>query len=91
MNDSGYRTPFGPTGENPIDKAMCRQLLDVALRNGGEYADLFFEHRASGGLSFVNGIVRVASRSVTVGMGTSGIQGLLYVGAQDMQAAASYS
>lgn len=68
-NPAGYRAPFGPTGEHPVDKALCRRLLDIALGNGGEYADLFFEYRVGGALSFADGIVKVASRGVTVGMG----------------------
>jgi TldD protein len=36
---------------------------------GGDYADLFFEYRAGGGLSFEEGILRSASRGVSLGLG----------------------
>jgi TldD protein len=64
-----HRAPFGPRGENPVDEALCRRLLDIALENGGDYADLFFEYRASGGFSFTEGILKAASRGVSVGLG----------------------
>jgi len=44
-------------------------LLEIALAQGGDYADLFFEYRASGGISFEEGITRSASRGVSMGLG----------------------
>jgi TldD protein len=64
-----YRAPFAPGGDNAIDPAMCEKLLSVALTNGGEYADLFFEYRAGGGFSFDEGILKAASRGVSMGVG----------------------
>src|SRR5512142_1133962 len=64
-----YRAPFAPGGDSSIDAALCGRLLAVALSRGGEYADLFFEYRAGGGFSFEEGILRDASRGVSVGMG----------------------
>ncbi|NLE86769.1 MAG: metalloprotease TldD [Myxococcales bacterium] len=61
------RAPFAPGGS--IDMEVCRKLLAVALSRGGDYADLFFEYRASGGLSFEEGITRSASRGVSMGVG----------------------
>jgi TldD protein len=63
------RAPFAPGGGNPIDAATCERLLAVALSRGGEYADLFFEYRAAGGLSYDEGILKAASRGVSVGVG----------------------
>jgi TldD protein len=63
------RAPFAPGGDSPIDAATCARLLGVALGKGGEYADLFFEYRASGGFSFDEGILKSASRHVSVGVG----------------------
>ena len=63
------RAPFAPGGDNAIDAATCDRLLAVALTKGGEYADLFFEYRAGGGFSFEEGILKAASRGVSVGVG----------------------
>jgi TldD protein len=63
------RAPFAPGGDSPIDAATCERLLSVALSRGGEYADLFFEYRAASGLSFEEGILKAASRGVSVGVG----------------------
>lgn len=69
MTSTSYRAPFAPGGASPIDAEICRKLLGIALSKGGEYADLFFEYRAGGGLSFEEGITRSASRGVTMGLG----------------------
>jgi TldD protein len=64
-----YRAPFGPGGPAAIDNEVCRKLLEVALSRGGDYADLFFEYRAAGGMTFEEGITRSASRGVSMGLG----------------------
>lgn len=64
-----YRAPFAQGGTAEIDEATCRRLIDVALSTGGEYADLFFEYHASGGLFFEDGIAKSASRRVSMGLG----------------------
>jgi TldD protein len=64
-----YRAPFGPDGASAIDAALAEKLLAVALARGGDYADLFFEYRAAGGLVFDEGILKSASRGVSMGLG----------------------
>jgi TldD protein len=64
-----YKAPFAPGGSNAIDEAIARRLLTVALSNGGDYADLFFEYRAAGGFVFDEGILKSASRGVSMGLG----------------------
>jgi TldD protein len=64
-----YRAPFAPGGSSGIDDDVCQKLLEIALSRGGDYADLFFEYRASGSLSFEEGITRSASRGTSVGLG----------------------
>ncbi|HEX4336345.1 MAG TPA: metallopeptidase TldD-related protein [Polyangiaceae bacterium] len=64
-----YRAPFAPGGSSGIDADICRKLLEIALGRGGDYADLFFEYCANGGLSFEEGITRSASRSTSLGLG----------------------
>jgi len=64
-----YQAPFAPGGPLGIDDEICRKLLGIALSRGGDYADLFFEYRAGGGIVFEEGITRSASRSVSLGLG----------------------
>src|ERR1039457_688469 len=64
-----YRAPSGPGGSMPLDTALAERLLTVALSRGGDYADLFFEYRAGGGLVFDEGILKSASRGVSMGLG----------------------
>src|SRR5687767_1573275 len=69
MRSQAYRAPFAPGGDTEVDPATCSRLLSVALSRGGDYADLFFEYRAAGGLSYDEGILKTASRGVAMGMG----------------------
>ena len=64
-----YKAPFALGGPNAIDEAIARRLLTVALSNGGDYADVFFEYRAAGGFVFDEGILKSASRGVSMGLG----------------------
>src|SRR5450631_1534069 len=64
-----YRAPFAPGGTREIDVALGEKLLTIALSNGGDYADIFFEYRAAGGLVFDEGILKSASRGVSMGLG----------------------
>jgi TldD protein len=64
-----YKAPFASGGSNPIDEALAGRLLTAALSRGGDYADLFFEYRAGGGLVFDEGILKSASRGVSLGLG----------------------
>jgi TldD protein len=64
-----YFAPFGPGGSHAFDEATGARLLSIALSRGGDYADLFFEYRAAGGLAFEEGITRSASRGVSLGLG----------------------
>mgnify|MGYP000523542450 CR=1 FL=1 len=51
-----YKAPFGPGGASEVDVKMAEQLLSIALDKGADYADLFFEYRAAGGLVYDEGI-----------------------------------
>ncbi|HEY4016749.1 MAG TPA: metallopeptidase TldD-related protein [Polyangiaceae bacterium] len=64
-----YRAPFAAGGAADIDAALAGKLLGIALASGGDYADLFFEYRAAGDLVFDDGILKSASRSVSMGLG----------------------
>lgn len=64
-----HRAPFFDTHTGGVDDAIARRLLAVALAGGAEYADLFFEYRTSFGMVLEEGIVKNASRSVSMGLG----------------------
>src|SRR5687768_6152074 len=69
------RAPFALGKSHAIDPDIANRLLTVALAQGGDYADLFFEYQASGGLTFEEGITRSASRGVSVGLGVRVLSG----------------
>jgi TldD protein len=52
-----------------IDTAVCSELLGIAMSRGGEHAELYFEHRESGNISFEQQVVKSASRGITQGLG----------------------
>src|SRR5690606_6783187 len=70
-----YKAPFGPGGASEVDAALAEKLLAVALERGADYADLFFEYRAAGGLVYDEGILKSASRGVSMGLGVRAQQG----------------
>ncbi len=52
-----------------IDEATAQGLLDIALSKGGEYAELYFEHKTGGSIQFEQSAVKNATRSVNQGLG----------------------
>jgi TldD protein len=52
-----------------IDASMAQSLLDAALSRGGEYAELYFEHRTAGSIAFEQRAVKSANRSISQGLG----------------------
>jgi TldD protein len=70
-----YKAPFAPGAPDAIDARTCEKLLSVALAGGGDYADLFFEYRAAGGFVFDEGILKTASRGVSMGLGVRVMKG----------------
>ena len=61
--------PSRPAATPPSTQPPASACSAVALSRGGDYADLFFEYRAGGGFSFDEGILKAASRGVSVGVG----------------------
>ena len=70
-----YRAPFAPGASRPIDAHTAEKLLAVALDGGGDYADLFFEYRAAGSFVYEEGILKSASRGVSLGLGVRVMKG----------------
>jgi len=52
-----------------IDEAMSQSLLDTALSHGGDYAELYFEHKTAGTIMFEQQAVKSANRSISQGVG----------------------
>ena len=63
------RAPFAPSGPFEIDHERARKLLTVALSQGGDAADLFAEYGLGASMVLEEGIVKSASRGVSVGVG----------------------
>jgi TldD protein len=70
-----YFAPFGASGPYSIDAQLATKLLNVALSNGADYADLFFEYRAAGSMVYDEGILKSASRGVSLGLGVRAQKG----------------
>jgi TldD protein len=58
-----FRSRYG------IDTGVAQSLLDVALARGGDYAELYFEHRTAGSIAFEQQAVKSANRSINQGLG----------------------
>ena len=70
-----YHAPFSAGGPYAIDAELARKLLALALSQGADYADLFFEYRAAGSLVYDEGILKSASRGVSMGLGVRALKG----------------
>jgi TldD protein len=65
----GYFEAFG------IDEALVRKVLAAAACRGGDFADVFFQHRISSGLGLEDGKVNRAYSSVDLGAGVRVVKG----------------
>ena len=58
-----------------ISDSLCRKILAEALAKGGDWADLFFEHRVRNWLSLEDGKVSRAASEVALGVGIRCVEG----------------
>jgi TldD protein len=65
----GYFGRFGVT------EGLIKNTLGTALSKGGDYADVFFQHRVSNNLSLEDGAVNRASANVGLGVGVRVVKG----------------
>ena len=65
----GYFARFGVTEQ------LILGTLSAALSKGGDYADVFFQHRVSNNLSLEDGIVNRATANVALGVGVRVLKG----------------
>src|SRR3712207_1407053 len=72
--------PAGPAGAFfqdafAIDTAILAEVIGVALGRGGEYAELYFEYRESGSITFEEQAVKSVGGGVMQGLGVRVIAG----------------
>jgi TldD protein len=70
-----YHAPFAPRGSHAIDADIANRLLRVAMEQGGDYADLFFEYTVSGSYGYDEQILKSARRAVSMGLGVRVMKG----------------
>src|SRR5262245_15216916 len=58
-----------------VGPAEMERVLGMALSKGGDFADLFFEHRVNSSLFFEEDIVKNASRGIIQGVGVRVVKG----------------
>ncbi len=58
-----------------IDAALAERLLAAALSSGGDYADLYFEHRSGADFVLEDGRIRTVGRGITLGLGVRVLRG----------------
>ena len=73
-----------------IDSAAMSSLLSIALSRGGDFAELFFEHRTNSAIQWEDQRVKSASRNVAQGVGIRVVKGdaigYAYTESLDMEA-----
>ena len=65
----GYFARFG------VSEGLIRETLAAALSRGGDYSDLFFQHRVSTSMALEDGAVNRAFTSVELGVGVRVVKG----------------
>ena len=65
----GYFSRFGVT------EKLIRETLATALSRGGDYADVFFQHRVMNYMALEDGAVNRASANVALGVGVRVVKG----------------
>jgi TldD protein len=65
----GYFSQFG------IDETLIRETLAAAMSRGGDYADVFFQHKVTGSMAVEDGEVNKASTMVELGAGVRVVKG----------------
>ncbi len=58
-----------------IDEAVMESLLGAALARGGDFAELFFEHKRSGAINFADQRVKSSQAALSQGVGVRVVRG----------------
>ena len=72
---NGPTSGIGYFGRFGITEKLIREALSAALSRGGEYADVFFQHRVTNNLVLEDGSVNRAFANVGLGVGVRVVKG----------------
>lgn len=77
---SMYETPAQSTQalferQMGVDQTVMRQVLEAALSQGGDYADLYFEYTSRNSIILEEGIIKNSSKAVIMGVGIRVLKG----------------
>ncbi len=75
MTDPSARALSLFTDRYSLDSVAIASVLSVALSRGGDFAELFFEHRESGTIAWEDQQVKAAARQVVQGLGIRVVKG----------------
>ncbi|MBE0608864.1 MAG: metalloprotease TldD [Dehalococcoidia bacterium] len=75
MTDPGAKALAFFNDRYGIDPTVMSSLLSIALSRGGDFAELFFEHRTNGAIQWEDQRVKSASRNVAQGVGIRVVKG----------------
>ncbi|HMO97002.1 MAG TPA: metallopeptidase TldD-related protein [Tepidiformaceae bacterium] len=90
MTDPGAKAIAFFNDRYRIDPTAMSSLLSIALSRGGDFAELFFEHRTNSAIQWEDQRVKSASRNVSQGVGIRVVKGdaigYAYTESLDMEA-----
>jgi TldD protein len=72
---AGPSAGIGYFGRFGVDERLIRETLGEALSRGGDYADLFFQHKVGNSYVLEDGSVNRAATSVELGVGVRVLKG----------------
>ncbi|MCO5200778.1 MAG: metallopeptidase TldD-related protein [Chloroflexi bacterium] len=75
MSDPGAQALAFFNDRYGIDPTVMSSLLSIALSRGGDFAELFFEHRTNSAIQWEDQHVKSASRNVAQGVGIRVVKG----------------
>ncbi|HXK33997.1 MAG TPA: metallopeptidase TldD-related protein [Dehalococcoidia bacterium] len=75
MTDTGRLSEAFFNDRYGVDASVASEVLGVAMSRGGDYAELYFEHREGSVITYEQQAVKSATRSTTGGLGVRVVQG----------------
>ena len=75
LSANGPTSGIGYFGRFGVTEKLIRDTLSAALSRGGEYADVFFQHRVTNNMGLEDGAVNRAFSNVALGVGVRVVRG----------------
>jgi TldD protein len=72
---AGATTGVGYFGRFGVTEKLIRDALSTAMSHGGDYADIFFQHRVSNSFALEDGAVNRAFSGIQLGVGVRVLKG----------------